>query len=163
MVIQFDAQMTGDCPEIMRGQIRPDHTGCRERAEIAAGIGYAVVAEQIAEHPHVENGVMGGKQRVLEMRTEFLKHGVEARRVSDSLVRDAVNADKILPEPADALRRLDQPLDTGRDLAGLYNRDTDGTRAGGIVVGGLEINDGDFHACADYRTRRANANKGGLE
>jgi hypothetical protein len=26
------------------------------------------------------------------------------------------------------------------------------------VVGGLEINDGDFHACADYRTRRANAN-----
>ena len=150
MVVQVDTQMRGNRPEVVRRQVGPHGAGNRQRAEIVAGKGNVVVPEQRPHHPHVEPRVVRGEQRVLEIWTEFRKHGIERRCASNMLVRDAVNADEILPEPAEPFRRFDQTLHAARDFARFDHREAEGAGADAALIGGLEINDGYFHACDSF-------------
>ena len=148
MVPESVADVTGHGAELVVGQFRPCSSGrlaCAEGRKARAG--NSEVAEGAVEFSDVELGVVGNDEiGICQKWEQFLSDRRELRRIQNVLVRDAVDLDEILPEPAMSARWTNQPVAGFHQLPVHKHRNPRRANARVRVVRRLKIKAADFHS-----------------
>lgn len=105
------------------------------------------MAEGAVEFSDVEMRVVGDDEIGTGQKWEqFLCNRRKLRRIQNVLVRDAVDLDEVLPEPAMSARRANQPV-AGFDQLPIHkHRNPSRANARVRVVRRLKIQAADFHS-----------------
>jgi len=147
VVGEGELEMVGDGVELVVFEMGPCFRGDFVGAEVAGrGVWDAVELEDVPEGGHVEGGVVGNDEGVLDAGEDFFGvEGVEADGVADHAGLDAVDQDVEVVEVIVADVGADEPVFALDDLAVFDDDEADGADAAVPAVGGLKVQGGESH------------------
>ena len=147
VVREGELEVVGDGVELVVFEMGPCFAGGFVGAEVAGrGVWDAVEFEDVPEGGHVEGGIVGDDEGVLDAGEDFLRvEGVEADGVADHGGGDAVKEDVEVVEIIVADVGADQPVFALDDVAVLDDDEADGADAAAEAVGGLKVQGGESH------------------
>ena len=147
VVGEGELEMVGDGVELVVFEMGPCFGGDFVGAEVAGrGVWNAVELKDVPEGGHVEGGVVGNDEGVMDAGEDFFGvEGVEADGVADHAGLDAVDQDVEVVEIVIADVGADEPVFALDDLAVFNDDEADGADAAVPAVGGLKVQGGESH------------------
>ena len=117
----------------------------------------------LAQHAHVESGVVGNKNIAFDEVEHLLENLGPGRCVLDILGVDAMNTDVAWVKIPPAGRRVDQGRIGVDNLTAAHLNQTNSTRARGVAIGGLEVDGGEVKRHTRVLQFYSKSKTGGIE